>query len=428
MKGAPARGGSAGLVGLSVVLSGLLVNAYLAVVARGLSPHDYLAFSAYWSLALVAGFGAFLPVEQALARRIHGATDRRSVLAAAVRVAGVVAALEAALVVAASPLLLPAFGHRAALVLVLAVFCFVSAVQFVTRGLLIGLDRVNAYALLLIVDSALRVGFAVLARALSAGSVGYSWTLGVAIVTAHLPVGLRLWSRTRSGAGAGPRPPVWSFARSIGTLLVGSLAAQVLLNGLPVLVAAAADAGERYRAGQFQAAFQLARVPLFVAVPLQTTILPALTRLFGESGSRQLRRTLAAFCALLAAIAAVGVLIAATVGPALVTLVFGARYRIARSDLILMALGVAAYLGLLVTTQVFVAADLHRYVAWSWITALGCAGILFLAVPALIPAAEIAFTGGSAAGLLTGVAALATQVRRRPAPQITASRRPASSS
>src|SRR3954447_22846596 len=59
---------SIGLVGLCVVASGLLVNAYLAVVARNLEPAEYGYFGAFWSLSLLIGFGAFLPVEQELAR------------------------------------------------------------------------------------------------------------------------------------------------------------------------------------------------------------------------------------------------------------------------------------------------------------------------------------------------------------------------
>ena len=54
--------------------------------------------------------------------------------------------------------------------------------------------------------------------------------------------------------------------------------AQLLLNGPPVLVPALAQNElEVTRAGQFLAAFTLARVPLFLVVPLQTALLPMLT-------------------------------------------------------------------------------------------------------------------------------------------------------
>ena len=44
---------SLGLVGLAIVGSGLLVNAYLAIIARNISAAEYAYFGAFWSLALV---------------------------------------------------------------------------------------------------------------------------------------------------------------------------------------------------------------------------------------------------------------------------------------------------------------------------------------------------------------------------------------
>ena len=52
---------SFGLVGLGILASGLLVNAYLAIVARSVPAAEYAYFGAFWSLTQVVGFGAFLP-------------------------------------------------------------------------------------------------------------------------------------------------------------------------------------------------------------------------------------------------------------------------------------------------------------------------------------------------------------------------------
>ena len=51
--------------------SGLLVNAYLAIIARTISAAEYAYFGAFWSLALVTGFGMFLPIEQETARLLQ---------------------------------------------------------------------------------------------------------------------------------------------------------------------------------------------------------------------------------------------------------------------------------------------------------------------------------------------------------------------
>lgn len=402
---AQARG--IGSVVAALVASGVLVNAYLAVVARNTSTQDYLYFSAFWSLSLLVGFGVFLPVEQELARLLHTSDARRQQLRAAVLVAAGLACLELLLVVAGAPILLRSLGHRPGTVAAVAVLGFVSAGQFVLRGTLIGLNRMRTYALILFVDAALRVTFAlVLAAELTTDSSGYAWTLVAAIALAHLPLLFAvIHHRSALGSGGPPSaigPAARRFARAAAPLLLGSLAAQILLNGLPVLVAGAASSSEQAAAAQFQAAFQLVRVPLFLAVPIQTTMLPALTALFNAADRTVLVRVVARFVGLTAAVATTGIVVAYAAGPQFLRLVYGPRYHFARVDLAVLTLGVALYLGLIVITQALVAASEHAKVAWSWLSGLCAAAVVFLAVPNLVLAAEFAFLAGAGLGWLVG--------------------------
>ncbi|WP_245848967.1 lipopolysaccharide biosynthesis protein [Lentzea kentuckyensis] len=358
-------------VGVCIVLSGLLVNTYLAVVARNVSPAEYSDFGAFWSIALLVGFGAFLPVEQELAR-----LGPRALRSAAV-VALAMAAVEAALAAFVSP--------------AVAVLCVLSAGQFLVRGWLIGSGKLAWHGGLLVIDTALRVVFALLAAWLGARtSAQFEWTLVAAIAVAHLPVLAGIWWQ---GDG---EVPVRDIARAVAPLLVGSLCAQLLLNGIPVVVTAIAAPGERARAGVFLAAFLLARVPLFVAVPLQTALLPVIT-------GKPMRAVVTRLAVVLALAGAAGVATAFTVGPWLVRLVFGHLYAVSSVDLALIALGVVAHLGLIVTTQALVAGALHSRVAWSWLTGVVTAAVTFALIPDLLLRAEIAFLAGSAAGLLAGV-------------------------
>ncbi|MCP2245466.1 Polysaccharide biosynthesis protein [Lentzea aerocolonigenes] len=358
-------------VGVCVVLSGLLVNAYLAVVARNVSPAEYSDFGAFWSIALLVGFGAFLPVEQELAR-----LGPRALRSAAV-VALAMAVVECALAVFVSP--------------AVVVLCFLSAGQFLVRGVLIGSGKLAWHGGLLVVDTALRVVFALLAGWLGATtSAQFEWTLVAAVAVAHLPVLAGLWWQGESEV------PVRDVARAVAPLLVGSVCAQLLLNGIPVLVTAVAAPDERARAGVFLAAFLLARVPLFVAVPLQTALLPVIT---GKSERAVVTRLAAA----LALIGAAGVALAFTIGPWLVRLVFGPLYAVSSVDLALVALGVVAHLGLIVTTQALVAGARHSRVAWSWLAGVATAAVTFALIPDLLLRAEIAFLTGSLVGWLAGV-------------------------
>jgi O-antigen/teichoic acid export membrane protein len=385
------NGRSVGVVGLSIVVSGLLVNAYLAVVARNLTPAEYGYFGAFWSLSLLIGFGAFLPVEQELARLTPGVA-----FGAATRVALALAGVELLVVLAASPLLLGPLGNRPWAVVAVGALCLVSAGQFLVRGSLIGSGRLAWHGGLLVVDTALRVLFALgLGYAVATDSAGFAWTLVAAIAVAHLPV---LFLLPRGHAGG---VPTSDFLRAVLPLLLGSVCAQLLLNGLPVVVAAVAADSDV--AGRFLAAFLLVRVPLFVAVPLQTALLPSLTRL---SAQGRVVRALVRFAGVLVLLGLVGAAAAFAIGPWLVRLVFGASYVLGGSDLALMALGVTAHLGLIITTQALVASALHAKVAWSWLVGIAGAAVTFAVVPDLLLRAELSFLVGSGLGWLVGMGLL----------------------
>ncbi|MGH3980133.1 MAG: lipopolysaccharide biosynthesis protein [Pseudonocardiaceae bacterium] len=402
-----------GFVTGCVVGAGLLVNVYLALVARNLPPAEYSYYGAFWSLALIVGFGAFLPVEQELARALHGAGGRRGTMRSAALVAGGLAAAQLALLAAASPLLWPAIGERPATLVALGALCVVSAGQFVVRGVLVGLGRLRAHGLVLLGDAGLRLVFAALvALTASPGSAGFAWALVCAIAVAHLPLLPALLRRIRPDTGpaaAGVRP----FATAVAPLLLGSVCAQLLLNGTPVAVSALAGAADQARAGQFLAAFTLARLPLFVVVPLQSAIIPTLTAVATSGGSAPLRRALRRMAGVVLAVGVVGVAVAFVIGPDLVEAIFGAGYRLPATDLALMAAGVTAHLGLILVTQALVAGSRHRDVAWSWLGGLAAAGTVFAVVPDLLLAAELAFLAGSLAGWLIGTTRLPGRHTRR---------------
>jgi O-antigen/teichoic acid export membrane protein len=399
-------GRAVSLVGLCVIGAGVLVNVYLAVVARNVTVADYKNFGAYWSLVLMVGFGVFLPIEQEMARVLHAPdVDHRAVLRVALTTAGGFAVAELVILAATSPLLLDAFGGKAGTLASLAAMCLVAAGQFVVRGALIGTERVGMYGSVLMIDGALRVALAVVvALVATTDSAGFAWTLVGAVAAAHLP--LLLVVARRAGGHPGAAMSTRSFTRAVAPLLAGSLAAQALLNGVPVLVSAAASAAQQVDAGRFQAAFLLARIPLFVAVPLQTAILPSLTRMFASNREHRALSVIGRIIGVLLAVGALGVAVAVTIGPWLVELVFGREYQVARFDLATMVVGVTAHIGLIIVTQALVAAALHAKVAWSWLSGLAVAAVVFAAVPGLVLAGELAFLTGSVVGFAVAVAQL----------------------
>jgi O-antigen/teichoic acid export membrane protein len=397
-------------VGLGIVVSGILVNAYLAIVARKLPAAEYAHFGAFWSVALVVGFGVFLPIEQETARLQQTPGRPGRTLRSATQTALWMAVAQLGLLAIASPLLIKAFGGSTGTVFALAVLCLVSAGQFVVRGALIGLDRMHHYALLTVCDAVLRVGLAAAVAGMftDPSSPDFAWTLVAAIALAHAPT---LYALLRRKVRAGLVPPLGPgvvtrrhVSRSVAPLLLGSLSAQLLLNGPPVLAPAlAANPQEATLAGQFVAAFTLTRIPLFLVVPLQTALLPTLTAMLHAGEHLALRRVIARLAAGVGVLGVVAVALGLTVGPPLVVLIFGEKYALGGGHMALLALGVATYVGLVIVTQVLVAAARHRDVAWSWLSGVVAGGLVVVLVPGLLLRAELGFLIGSVVAWLVSV-------------------------
>ncbi|GAA4867745.1 lipopolysaccharide biosynthesis protein [Actinomycetospora straminea] len=401
-----------------MLLSGIVVNVYLAVVARALSPVEYATFGSFWALALVLGFGAFLPLEQELARRLPIPGDRRALLRAASGAAGVLTAIALVVLGGALPILYRALDDHVSVLLALVALSVVSAAQFLVRGTLIGTDRLVRHAAVMVLDSLIRLALAVgLFFVQGADAAAFCWALVLAIALAHVPQLPGAWRRAVAwssppSAWRVPGATVRGLVRDALPLLVGSACAQLLLNGLPVLVVAqAADGGETAAAGVFVAAFTLARAPLSMVVPLQSAVVPTLTRLIAAGRRREVLVLLVKGTAVLGALAAIGAPLAWWIGPRLVSLIFGDAYAIGGLDLAIIVLGVLAHVGLVVVTQVHVARGRHRDVALSWIAALLAAGVAFWLVPGAILGGEVAFAVGSAVG--AGVSALILAASRR---------------
>jgi O-antigen/teichoic acid export membrane protein len=409
-----------GLVGLGIVASGLLVNVYLATVARNLTAAEYAYFGAFWSLAQVAGFGMFLSIEQETARLLQVKKRPLGVLKATLITAAAMAVGQLAVVALAWPLLQRTFGGHAVVVVAFGVLCLVSAGQFVVRGALIGMNRMGRHAFIMFVDALLRVAFAALVATLVAtpGSAGFAWTLTAAIALSHAPQLVSLLRR-RTRASTEPDPAAgWLRPRqvwkAVAPLLLGSVCAQLLLNGIPVLAPViAATPQEATDAGRLLAAFTLSRIPLFLVVPLQSALLPMLTTALQGGDRATLVRMMRLLALGLLGLGGAAVLVGWLAGPWLIGLIFGADYVLPGMDVALLALGVAAYIVLVLVTQVLVASVRHRLVAWSWLSGLLVAALVMVFVPDLLLRSELAFLLGSLTGWVVGTALVLSERRER---------------
>ncbi|RIJ61277.1 hypothetical protein DZG02_07830 [Clavibacter lycopersici] len=391
----------------ATVVTGLVTYVFLGIVSRGvaaLAPDAaagdaaFDMFSVFWSVALVVGFGLFLPVEQELARLGAHGRDVRAAVRSALALSSVVALAGVVVVAAASPLLLGA-GMPAGLVVAYALVAPVSALQFTARGAMVARGDVPAYSRVLLADSGLRVVLALAVLLLLTVTDlpdAVSWfaaALLAAIGLAHVPVLLRLRSRAgdpaagAARADAAPDPallavegavvdevdagPGAGIRRAYLALLGAGICAQLLLNAGPVVIAALDRTVGT--AGAFQATFSVARVPLFMLVPLQGLIVPPLVAYVRRGETAALIRRMSLLAAAIAGVGVVAGVVAALAGPWVITLVFGTGRSLPALDVGILVLGVFAHVGLVIGTQALIATDRHRDSSLAWVIALAAA-------------------------------------------------------
>ena len=271
-----------GVPAAGIVGSGLLVIVFLAVVARSVSASQYALFGAFWAVALIAGFGVFLPIEQWLAGRGEASPSLADDTHVAARLVTLMVLVEVLVLLTVCGPLLWALGGRLGMLSALVGLCVVSGAQFLARGALIARRRMNMFAAVLVIDVLIRLVFAL---ALSVGgqdtATTYAWAVVAGIGLAHVPVLLVMLPRRHASPVSAAKA-----VRPVLLLLVGSLGAQVLFNWPAVILAAVAPKDELPEVGTFQAALQLVRVPLFLAVPVQAALVPVLSRVLRGTALR----------------------------------------------------------------------------------------------------------------------------------------------
>jgi O-antigen/teichoic acid export membrane protein len=345
-----------GVVGAWLLVSGLGAYAFLALVGRVIGPGRYGAMSVLWSLGFVAT-GCLFPVEQELARAISDRNARGVGSAPVARNAALIAiAIAAVLIVAAlvgsGPLVTRLFDDQALLFagLILLIGSYVA--EHVSRGVLSGHGRFDAYGRLVGIEAIARLVGATALVLIGVRTAGpYGIVLGLAAF-----VGVAgAWIGQRGLLGSGPPSRATELSRAIGWLVASSLFSQILINGGPVVVQLLAGPRQRALAGQYLAGLVVARVPIFFFQAIQASFVPELASL-AACGDRA--RVRADLCRLLLVIVSLGVTVTlgmGLVGPVVVHVAFGKGFALDRIELALLAAGSATYLVALTLSQGLIA-------------------------------------------------------------------------
>lgn len=394
--------------GAGVVGAGLCTYGFLSLAGRVLGPAEFAPVSALWALVFVVGPGLFLPLQQEVGRLLASQRASRGGGRARRLVGTVGGVLVAAVVVAtlafADPVVDRLFAGREALL-----WCFLAsvgayAVSFLARGTVTGLGDFPGYGALVFGEAAVRLVIAVAATLAGARS---PTAYGVAIAASPLLATLlvtRLGRRTRLTPGV--HVDRGRVVVAMGWLTSGSMLAQLVANGGPVLVQAASAPGAD-AAAIFLSALVIARLPLFLFQAVQATMLPNFARLAAHEEHERFRagvRRLVQICLLLVVLATAG---AALLGPWVVALLFGEGFEVARRTITLLAGASCIYLLATALVNVGVAAGRHHLATWCWAAGAVCFVLVAAVVPDVLLRAELSYLAGSTAAALVALARVA---------------------
>ena len=198
-------------------------------------------------------------------------------------------------------------------------------------------------------------------------------------------------------------------------LVVAMLGMQVLLNSGPVVAGLVAAApGAATRAGHLLAAVTLARLPVFVTQAAQALYVAPLAGMRSRRDGDGVRALVRRLAAVVLGAGALTVVVGVLAGPWLVPIVFGADYEVGAGDLLVVVLGVAAYLVASVSNDLAVALGLHRWTGPAWLAGVVAAVVVALVVPDLAARVTLPLLVGAGVAGLVLVPVVLLSVRRLP--------------
>lgn len=372
---------TAALLTVALGAAGVLTYAFFSVSSHTLDPDDYGAIVVVWSAVYIASFTFFRPIEQLLARSLaelgdHGEDAHGSVLRVAAVVQGVLVVVVVAIALALhGPIEDEMLEGQTTFFAVLIVALVAFGASFFARGFLAGQRRFRAYAILLLAEGLSRLTFAL---AVAVGLSDDPTTVAIGIAAAPLlslvsiPFSIRRSERElepppqHGGDSAAPEFTLSAGSGFAAAVLVVMLGEQVIVNSGVLFVRGQLGASE---AGYIFNVLMIVRAPLILFLAIAASLLPHLSRLRarGEDADDAAfrgatRRTLEA----VAVFSAVVILTVLLAGPTLMQIAFGDTFDYPRSDLLIVAAGMAVYLCASTLSQATLAQGQARRTALCW--------------------------------------------------------------
>jgi O-antigen/teichoic acid export membrane protein len=160
------------------------------------------------------------------------------------------------------------------------------------------------------------------------------------------------------------------------------------------------DEADRGEAGQFNSAFLIARLPLYLFAAVQAALLPKLSHLVAAGRYDEFVVGMRRLFVVIIGITVLGVGGAFALGPFAISLLFGDEYEMSRVSITLLCGASCILMAAIAFAQGLIAVDRVRHVAFAWGVGLAA----FIAVVATGEGSELRAEVGYVAGALVAAA------------------------
>jgi O-antigen/teichoic acid export membrane protein len=387
-------GRRASLLSIGVGITGLITYLYFAIASHELSKQQYGEVAVLWSAVFIVVSILQRPVEQLLSRTVSEnlANDvpiRHTVRVAATIQVGVAVGFDIVALALRTPIQDHLLDGNSTLYWIGITAVTAYGASYFARGFLAGSHRLTIYALQIISESVARTAFpAAVALGIASGQTAVALGIVAAPTLSLIVVPLAFLRRFRAEApdprpASEPRRDVsdeFSLARggrfAAGVFLI-MLSEQTFLNAGVLSTKATAGAAA---AGYVFNILMIARAPLQLFQAVQTSLLPHLTTLGSRGEEKDFRASIRVTVLAIAGFAALVVLALLIAGPQLMHIAFGKKHDYARSDLVVVAIGMGLYLSAATLNQAALARGQVRRASFCWVgTAI--AFIVWIVVP-----------------------------------------------
>ncbi|MGC9501598.1 lipopolysaccharide biosynthesis protein [Streptomyces sp. WG7] len=402
-------------VGAGTAVLGVASYVHLAAAGHTLAVDDMASFSVLWTVVFSIGLGLFFPVEQEITRIVAGRVVRGDGVLPVLRRGaalslGLLAVVLVPLALFAQQLADLFFHGDTSLVLALGGAFTALAVAYVTRGVLAGLGRFEAYGMQLGLDGGLRI---VLSAGLAVAGVESVFAFAAVLTVAPLLAVLATIRPVFRGARAGSQAQWRELIEHLGLLVGSTLLAQLLVN-IAVISTKVIATDDDALVAALLSALVLARVPLFVFGAFQVSLLAGLSAAAAEGDTQGYRRLLVRAASVTAGLGVAGGIGAVALGPALLPTVFGAPDVLGAADFAWLSLGTVLYMLAMVLGQALLTSGGARMQLMAWVVGTVVLVAVTLSPLELRTRVELAYAAGSLAVATFMTLVLRSHVSYRP--------------